>query len=571
MATRKDRAMQLRPRQTTFVDACCAALDENGNTLGVAPTGAGKTVMLSAIVGKMVGQGAAGMVLQHRDELVDQNRATFERVNPRSTTGLFTASRKEWGYGCTFAMVQTLANERNLDGMPPLDIMAIDEGHHAVAASYMRIIDTAQKRNPKMKLLLVTATPNRGDKKALRSVVSNVADQISLKELIEARHLVRPRSLVVDIGVQGELMDVRKSINDFDMTAVEAIMDKEVLNDRIVSEWRKVAGDRQTVIFCSTVAHAEHVAEAFRTAGVTAACIEGKMSSSERRNVLAAYDRGEIQIITNVAVLTEGWDHQPTSCVILLRPSSFKSTMIQMIGRGLRKVDPERYPGIVKDDCIILDFGTSILTHGSIEQDVDLDQRGVKDCDECAATVPAQCRECAICGYVFIDPVDIEDPGEGEGADAREPKERKALGDFVMTEVDLLEASPFRWETLFNGLVSLATSIDAWGAMVSYRGRWHAIGGSEKVGIKHVANSDDRFVAMAAADDFLREYGDTDAARKTKRWLSEPPSDKQINLLGIDRMAALGMTKYEATCLLQWKFSERAIRSILEGRGNIAA
>lgn len=563
--------MQLRPRQTTFVDACTAALDEEGNTLGVAPTGAGKTVMLSAIVGGKVAQGAAAMVLQHRDELVDQNRETFTRVNPRATTGLFTAGRKEWGYQCTFAMVQTLANQKNLDGMPPLDIMAIDEGHHAVADSYMRIIDTAQKRNPNMQLLLVTATPNRGDKKALRSVVSNVADQITLKELIDARHLVRPRSLVVDIGVQGELMGVRKTITDFDMTAVEAIMDKEVLNDRVVTEWRKVAGDRQTVVFCSTVAHAEHVAASFREAGVTAASIEGAMGKPERRAILEAYDRREFQVLCNVAILTEGWDNQPTSCVVLLRPSSYKSTMIQMIGRGLRKVNPERYPDVIKDDCVVLDFGTSIITHGSIEQDVDLDQRGVKHCDECAATVPAQCRECAICGYVFVDPVAPEE-GEATGeAGEGGPKERSALADFVMTEVDLLEASPFRYENLFNGIVSLATSIDAWGAVVSYRGRWHAICGAETVGIQHTANSADRLIAMAAADDFLRQYGDTDAARKTKRWLSEPPSDKQINLLRIDRMAALGMTKYEATCLLQWKFSERAIRAILEGRGNLAA
>src|SRR3546814_6826928 len=65
-------------------------------------------------------------------------------------------------------------------------------------------------------------------------------------------------------------------------------------------------------------------------------------------------------------------------CVILLRPSSYKSTMIQMIGRGLRKVDPERYPGVHKDDCIVLDFGTSVLMHGGIEQAVNLDQKGVK-------------------------------------------------------------------------------------------------------------------------------------------------------------------------------------------------
>src|SRR3546814_7237029 len=67
--------------------------------------------------------------------------------------------------------------------------------------------------------------------------------------------------------------------------------------------------------------------------------------------------------------------------------------MIQMIGRGLRKVDPERYPGVHKDDCIVLDFGTSVLMHGGIEQAVNLDQKGVKQCPECTATVPAQRSE----------------------------------------------------------------------------------------------------------------------------------------------------------------------------------
>jgi superfamily II DNA or RNA helicase len=73
-------------------------------------------------------------------------------------------------------------------------------------------------------------------------------------------------------------------------------------------------------------------------------------------------------VITNIAVLTEDWDHPPTSCVILLHPSSFKSTIIQMIGRGLRTIDPKRWPGVTKTDCIILDFGTSSIEYGSIEQ-----------------------------------------------------------------------------------------------------------------------------------------------------------------------------------------------------------
>lgn len=557
--------MQLRPRQRIFTDKSVAALDERGNTLGVAPTGAGKTVMLSAIAGHYVNQGASAMVLQHRDELVTQNRAMFEKVNPRATTGLFTADRKEWGYGATFAMVATLAGERNLDGMPPLDVIAIDEGHHAVAASYMRIIHTAKERNPDVKLLLVTATPNRGDRKALRAVVDNVSDQITLGELIEARLLVRPRTLVVDIGVQGELAGVRKTMSDFDMTAVEAIMDKQVLNDRVIEEWGKLAADRQTVVFCSTVAHAQHVAEAFNHAGIRAATVEGTMSKADRRGILAAYDRGDIQVITNVAVLTEGWDHQPTSCVVLLRPSSYKSTMIQMVGRGLRKVDPERYPGVVKDDCIVMDFGTSILTHGSIEQDCHLEGAGCKDCPECAATVPVQSRECAICGYEWPKPEDIAAaaPGGGEGG----PKVRGEIGEFIMTEVDLLADSPFRYETLFDGLVSIASALDAWAVVVCYGTRWHAIGGGREVGIHHLADNGDRLLSMAAADDFLREHGDSEMANKAKRWMSEPPSDKQLAMLKTDAMSAMGMTKYHATCLIQWRFSEKAIRTVLERSG----
>ena len=133
-------------------------------------------------------------------------------------------------------------------------------------------------------------------------------------------------------------------------------------------------------------------------------------------------------MIVNIAVLTEGWDHPPTSCVVLLRPSSAKSTMVQMVGRGLRTVDPAEHPGIVKSDCIVLDFGTSSLTHGTLEQDVDLDGRepveGVapsRSCPECEADIPLACTECRICGADLV-------------RDGAEP-----IAGFIMTEIDLLK------------------------------------------------------------------------------------------------------------------------------------
>ena len=555
--------MKLRARQVEFRDNCVSALDERSNTLGVAPTGAGKTVMLSAISGHYLTAGAKGLIIQHRDELVTQNRRTFQAVNPTISTGLFTADEKNWRGTATFAMIQTLAREANLDTLPTLDFVAVDEGHHAAAPSYQRTLEKALSKNPKLKLLLVTATPNRGDGKALRDVVDNVADQITLRELIEARLLVRPRTFAIDLGVQEALRNAPKRGGDFDPAAVEEILDKEILNAKVVEEWEKVAADRQTVVFCSTVRHAEHVTQTFKAAGYTAALIHGDLSSDERERILAAYDRGEIQIVCNVAVLTEGWDHQPTSCVILLRQSSYQSTMLQMIGRGLRTVDPERYPGVTKDDCIVLDFGTSLITHGALEQDVKLDGRK-KKCEGCQASIPSHLKECPLCGHIF-------EAEQREAKEKGEDEERQTLDDFVMTEVDLLADSPFQYEHLFDGLVSMACAFEAWVAVISYYGRWHAVGGGKAIGARHLADTADRLIALSAADDFMRLHGDKGGAGKTKRWLTQPCTDKQRAYLGLDVFGAMGLTKYRAACQMTWNFNERWIRQTLDGAVRRAA
>jgi superfamily II DNA or RNA helicase len=368
--------MLLRPRQKMFVERSLAALGTHGNTLGVAPTGAGKTIMLSAVVqGSIAGTAAKAAVLAHRDELTAQNRTKFGRVAPAIETSVVDAGQKSWLGQVTFAMVPTLTRAGNLEAMPALDLLVIDEAHHAVADSYRRIVERALSLNPACRVYGVTATPNRGDKIGLRQVFSNVADQIRLGELIASGHLVPPRTFIIDVGVQDELRAVRRSGDDFDMAEVARVMDTVPVTDAVIRHWNEKAGDRQTVVFCSTVAHAEHVAGAFNAASVPAAVVSGEMPEGERRSVLAAYASGAVQVVVNVPVLTEGWDHPPTSCVVLLRPSSFKSTMIQMVGRGLRTVDPNEHPGIVKRDCIVLDFGTSSQIHGCLEQDVDRQSR----------------------------------------------------------------------------------------------------------------------------------------------------------------------------------------------------
>jgi DNA repair protein RadD len=550
--------MKLRPRQADFVHRLSYALAERGNTLGVAPTGAGKTVMLSAAVKfqRRDGNPFRALVLQHRDELVAQNRSTYRRVDPETPTDIYAADRKRWSEGVTFAMVQTLAREDNLETMPAMDLVVIDEAHHVAAESYLKIITRARELNPKVKILGVTATPQRADKRALIEVFDNVADVISIKELIEAGNLVRPRVFVIDCGLRAELAGVRRTVSDFDMAEVQSIMDKQAVTDKVITEWQQKAGDRKTVAFCSTVEHAEHVCQAFADAGIKSGIVHGGMADGARRRALHDFETDKTQLLVNVAVLTEGYDCQTVSCVVLLRPCSYKSTMIQMIGRGLRKVDPERHPGVVKSDCVVLDFGYSMLTHGGLDTDVVLEpikgEARTKPCPGCNMQVPMAVSTCPTCDYIF-DNVDRR---------RAEAEVRGALENFQLTEIEIFELSPFRWESFWEGAVTIANAMSAWACVVQHDGRQYAVGGKDgEMKSTLISVTDDRLQAIAAADDYLREHGDKDASRKSKRWLHEAPSERQLELLGLDMMSAIGMTKYRATCALTWKWREKLIRS----------
>ncbi len=544
--------MLLRPRQQEFVTRSLGALVAHDNTLGVAPTGAGKTIMLSAVAGWMLMEGAEKIcVLAHRDELTAQNRDKFGRVNPGISTSVVDASEKDWSGNVTFAMVPTLSRQANLDGMPALDLLIVDEAHHCAADSYRRVIDKAKSLNPSVKLFGVTATPNRGDRKGLREIFDNVADQIEIGELIASGHLVPPRTFIVDVGAQDKLSQVKKSVSDYDMEAVNAIMNTAPINQAVVRHWKEKAGDRKTVVFCSTIHHARSVQQAFLEDGVEAVLVTGELSDTDRAEALAAFEKGSARVIVNVAVLTEGWDYQPTSCVVLLRPSSYKCTMIQMVGRGLRTVDPALYPGVIKTDCIVLDFGTSSLMHGTLETDVQLECKKTsgaaptKDCPKCEGVVPLGVHECPFCNYEWGH------------------TDKGALADFVMTEVDLLNGSPFLWCNLFGDDHSLiAQGFEAWAGVFFFGGRWHALGGGKNMP-PALLRVGERLVCLAAANDWLNTYETDDTAHKSKGWTRQPATDKQLQYLPPQYRTDYSLTRYHASALMTFQFNRAAIRRLV--------
>jgi len=542
--------MLLRPYQEIAVDSAIDALDKHGNTVVVAPTGAGKTIMLSALIGKRCQTRRNVLVLQHRDELVNQNMDKFKRINPNILTSIVNAEEKDWNGDAVFSMVQTLSRPNNLDNMKVMDMIVVDESHHVVADTYTRIINYAKEINDKVEIVGFTATPNRGDKKGLREVFTNCSHQIEISTLIREGFLVSPKTYVIDVGVRSELENVRKTVVDFDMDQVARIMNKRAINQRVVSEWVDKANGRKTVVFCSTIAHAEDLCQEFVEEGVNAKIVTGNTDKTERREILEDLSSGDTQVVVNVSVLTEGFDSPPVSCIVLTRPCSYKSTMVQMIGRGLRTIDQNEYPDIVKTDCVVLDFGTSVLTHGSLEEEVNLEgsqselqgDAPEKVCPECNSVVPLGVRECPMCGFEF---------GSNDNSQ---------LEEFSMTEVDLLDRSPFRWVDIFGtGKCVTATGFNGF-SMVIDVGELSCGLVKRSGGHIRMISIGTRKQAIASADDFLREIEDSDSAKKGRRWLNERMSDKQREMLGRNGVIVSGFdfswTKYKAACYLNYLWNK---------------
>jgi len=557
----------LRPRQKVFVDRCLAALAKSGDPLGVAPTGAGKTVMLSAIGGQL----GRTLVLQHREELVRQNRRTWVHFNVkhRNRTTVYARWQKRWvnklgePAPATFAMQPTLCRPRHLETMPAFDAIIIDECHHATAPTYRRIVDHARELNPSLKLLGVTATPNRGDRARLSKVFSNLADQISIGELIGAGHLVPPRAFVIDAGVSRKLSEVRKTRGgEYDLGQAAELLDVEPVTDQVIAHWRDKASGRKTVVFTGTCSHAAHVSGAFVDAGVKAAYITGATPKGERAAILKELRDGDLQVLVNVAVATEGWDCPPVSCVVLLRPSSYHSTMIQMIGRGLRTLDPTRHSG-VKTDCVVLDFGRSILTHGGIEQMVDLrphteaehmGEGPKKECPGCGAMIPLRVRQCPLCSHQW--PAELH--------------EVTTLEEFQMVELDLLiQNSPYRWWQ-YNSRTRVVTAFDVWAvAFADTCGIWHCFGGRDGR-VEYLMMGTER-VTVGAGDDWMRQHGDSSLAGKNRQWLTVPPSDKQLAHIRRWTTCPPVRNRYEAACAMTLRFNRARILRAFADRHRDAA
>ena len=223
-------------------------------------------------------------------------------------------------------------------------------------AAIRKIIDLY----PNAIIIGLTATPCRGDGRGLGGFFQTMVECPSVAALISAGYLVGTRVYAPTIP---DLKGVRVKMGDYVESQLAEQMDKPKLTGDIIGHWHKLAQRRPTVVFATNVSHSVHIRDEFRNSGVICEHLDGSTPVEDRDAILSRLARGEVEIVTNCAVLTEGWDCPSVSCLVLARPTKSIGLYRQMVGRCLR-------PSPGKDHALILDHAGATFAHGFAEDDV---------------------------------------------------------------------------------------------------------------------------------------------------------------------------------------------------------
>ena len=364
----------LRPYQLDCLDRSKSALDRGCNRqLAVLATGLGKAVLFAALR-EHHGFRKRIMVLVHREELADQGADKLARWNPGLMCGVEMAHRNAAPMdSLVVASVPTLGrrNSERIKKFDPADFDCIvsDEAHHSTSPQWKRVLDHFGLLSAGSRILSLglTATPNRSDGTGLRDCFDEIVFNMDIKAGIDTGYL--SDLIGYRVSTKTNLDSVHTRLGDFAEEELADAVNTPERNAIIVKEWCKHAYGKKTVAFTVDVQHALDLAEAFKSHVISAAPVWGE--DPDRATKLARHRAGEVQVLCNCQVLTEGYDDPEIECIILAKPTKSQLLFTQMIGRGCRipnGVDNiKTHVGpLSKDSCIILDVVDSTSKHNLI-------------------------------------------------------------------------------------------------------------------------------------------------------------------------------------------------------------
>jgi superfamily II DNA or RNA helicase len=550
--------VQLRPYQAECLQAIHAAARRRvWRQLVVLPTGAGKTVVFAHLPGWLRMQKRL-LVLAHREELIQQAAAKFKAVDAQLTVGIEQAGQRcQAGHQVVVASVPTLGHPRSgrIERFRPEDfsLVVCDEAHHSTAASYQRVFEYFRAGQPGGPLLLgVTATPHRGDGVGLQDVYDEVVFERTIRQLMvpdasdpASPYLCPLRAWRVETGT--DLQGVHTRNGDYVVSELSASVNTPWRNELIVRCYQDRCAGQRAIAFCVDVAHARAVADLFVQNGIRAAAVTGQTPREERQGLLRRFHQGDIDVLTNCNVLTEGFDEPRVACLLMARPTQSVLLYTQMVGRGTRVCDRcaragcEHKPWLTVVDLAdngrhALPTSTTLLglpPHWKPQGENLLEQATALE------TIAQQCPQAA------RQAATLEEA-------RRLMQEFDLLGDPV-AQAEVAALTPLSWILLPDGQLHLGL-----GSGYSLRlrenllGHWMAVrevdGGLETT----LGQFKSRAQALSACDAYVRQnYPDT--LRLTERgaaWRGQPASPKQRDWLQKIGRWREGLTKGEASRML---------------------
>lgn len=402
----------LRDYQQRAIDQLYAwfANGGEGNPCLVLPTGAGKSHIIAALVKDALQNWPETRVLMlcHVRELISQNAEKLRQHWPNAPMGIYSASlgRRCLTEPITFAGIQSIA-KRAAD-IGHVDLVIVDECHTInleQTGTYRRVLGELLKINPLMRVIGLTASPYRLGQGMIHegdnALFSALIEPVSIEELIHREYLSKLRSKHTSLTL--DTTGVKKSGGEFVASALEAAVDTGDNNTRAVTEILERGQDRRSwLVFCAGVSHAEHINAMLQERGIVSACVTGATPKAERERILSEFKAGRIRCVTNVSVLTTGFDAPQTDLIAFLRPTLSPGLYLQMAGRGLRIADG-------KTDCLVLDFAGNVATHGPITA-IEPPRKGKKSdgaprtkiCPQCDEVVSLMTRHCPTCGHEWV-------------------------------------------------------------------------------------------------------------------------------------------------------------------------
>lgn len=543
--------LKLRDYQTEAISALFKAWSEGTRRPAlVLPTGAGKTVVFSALIerfrDKQTGPldtlkvdpslGARVMVLVHRDELADQAIAKIRAANPSLDVGKVKAQDDDVHADVMVCSVQTLAVARRLDRLTyaqfehgRVGLIITDECHHAAAVTYQKIYAAF----PDALHAGVTATLERGDGVGLGSVWDDVVYSRSPLWMMKHGYLVQPRAFTEDMSV--DLSTVKTSRGDFTASDLGRALEESEVADQLPAAWKEHAEGRPTVVFTPTVATAHGVAESFRGSGVASAVVSGETPREERQRIYDQFRRGEIKILSNCMVLTEGFDAPWASCAIIARPTRSRPLYIQMVGRVLR-------PWHGKTDAIVINVAGA---GGKIATLVDLEPGSIEEIKDGEGLLDAEERE----------------EFEREQEDVLR-EERRSLSRLKLKEAaSLFEASHQAWQSTAGGVMFI--SAGEWTYFLWPNGQepgtWDVCRKPKRGKWERTAHTAlDTEMAMSWAEAEAEDHASFSVSKRAS-WRSGKPSDAMLNYaatLGVD---STGMNKSQLSDAISYVVESRAL------------